>query len=358
MRAAVAHFAATYAEAREGFLADAKARGIAVESHVHPAQKGAQGEALAMDVALLGRPDAAALLILTSATHGVEGFCGSACQRALLADDEMMKRIDAGAVALLLVHAVNPYGFSHIRRANEDNVDLNRNFGRTAPVNPAYAELHPLLLPETWPPDDANRAALKAAQVRMGAREFQAAVSVGQDTRPEGLFYAGQRPTWSNGTLRAAVRKHGAGRARIGWIDFHTGLGPAGHGEKIFAGRGEAELARASAWYGADVMSLNNGQSASADVQGPAVGCIYEECPGAEHTLMALEYGTQTLEEVLVALRGAHWLDIHPDAPAPLRERIVRDMRDAFYVDTEVWKGMVLGQARVAVLQAVTALAR
>ncbi len=27
-----------------------------------------------------------------------------------------------------MLHALNPYGFSHLRRANEDNADLNRNF--------------------------------------------------------------------------------------------------------------------------------------------------------------------------------------------------------------------------------------
>ncbi len=32
---------------------------------------------------------------------------------------------------------------------------------------------------------------------------------------------------------------------QIGWIDVHTGLGPRGHGEKIYAGRrDEAEVAR------------------------------------------------------------------------------------------------------------------
>jgi hypothetical protein len=31
-------------------------------------------------------------------------------------------------VTLVLVHAVNPYGFHNDRRVNEDNIDLNRNF--------------------------------------------------------------------------------------------------------------------------------------------------------------------------------------------------------------------------------------
>jgi hypothetical protein len=356
-----AHFAQNYAEAREGFLAAAAARGLAVESALHPARKGAQGEDLAMDSLLLGPANAPSLLIVTSGTHGVEGFCGSGCQRALLGDDELLKRIDAAKLAVLLVHALNPWGFSHLRRANEDNIDLNRNFldfSQPRPKNAGYGELHAQLLPAEWPPTAANMTALLASRERMGHREFQAAVSAGQDSHADGLFYSGTAPSWSNRTLRALVRRHGAGRRSIGWIDIHTGLGPNGHGEKIFAGRNDAtDIARVRAWYGADVMSYYDGGSASAEVKGPAALCVYEECPGAEIACMGLEYGTQPFDAVLHALRGAHWLAIHPDAPAALRVQIDHAIRAAFYTETDLWKGMILGQSRVAILQAVTALA-
>ena len=362
MVGADALFAQDYAKAREGFLAAVARRGLSVASAPHPSRKGAQGEELAMDSVLLGPTDAGSLLIVTSGTHGVEGFCGSGCQRALLGDDELLKRIDAGRVAVLLIHAVNPYGFSHLRRANEDNIDLNRNFldfAQARPKNAGYDELHGLLLSAEWPPAAANLAALLASRERMGHREFQAAVSAGQDSHADGLFYSGRSPSWSNRTLRELVRRHGAGRRGIGWIDIHTGLGPSGHGEKIFAGRNDAaDLARTRAWYGADVMSYYDGKSASAEVKGSAALCVYEECSGAEIACMGLEFGTVPFDAVLQALRGAHWLEIHPDAPAALRARIDREIRDAFYTDTELWKGMILGQSRTAILQAVTALAR
>lgn len=358
-------FSQDYAEAREEFLAAVSGRGLKADSAVHPSRKGAKGEDLAMDAVLLGAADAASLLIVTSATHGVEGFCGSGCQRALLADEDLLKRIDPGRIAVLLVHAVNPHGFSHLRRANEDNIDLNRNFLdflRPQPKSAAsagYEELHELLLPAEWPPNAANTAALLAARERMGQREFQAAVSAGQSTHSTGLFFSGTTPSWSNRTLRALVKRHGAGRRCIGWIDIHTGLGPSGHGEKIFAGRNEAaDLARTRAWYGADVMSYYDGGSASAEVKGSAALCVYEECSGAEIACMGLEYGTVPFDAVLQALRGAHWLEIHPDAPLGLRASIDRSMLDAFYTDTELWKGMILGQSRTAILQAVTALAQ
>jgi hypothetical protein len=325
-------FAASYAEARAGFLAAAKRRGLEVATNSN---------------ALKG-------------THGVEGFCGSGCQRALLEDDDMARRIEAAAVAVLLVHAVNPYGFSHLRRVNEDNVDMNRNFrdfADYAELNPAYAQVHGLLLPAEWPPTDANRAEIFAAIGKMGMPAFQAAVSAGQGSHKDGLFYCGSAPTWSNRTIRSLLGKYGAGRKRIGWIDIHTGLGPYGHGEKIFAGANDAaEFARAKAFWGADVMSYYTGNSASAEVQGSMVMSIYAECPQAEVTGMGLEFGTVPFEAVLGALRGDHWLAIHPETAPAKRDAIRRAMRDAFYIEADDWKGMVLGQSRTAVMQAVLGL--
>ena len=72
----VVHFAATYGEARDKFHAAARARGLAVARHVHPVVRGAAGEELSIDVAVLGPDDARRVLVLTSGTHGAEGFCG------------------------------------------------------------------------------------------------------------------------------------------------------------------------------------------------------------------------------------------------------------------------------------------
>ena len=80
----VPHFSQTYAEARDKFLAAARMRGAKLMQHVHPSARGAAGEKLSMDFALLGSADAPSLLLLISGTHGVEGFCGSGCQVALM----------------------------------------------------------------------------------------------------------------------------------------------------------------------------------------------------------------------------------------------------------------------------------
>lgn len=358
---AVAHFSQSYAEARERFLAAATTRKLAVESHVLEGHAGVDGETLAMDVALAGDPSAPGLLILWSATHGIEGYCGSGCETAYLHDDAFMRKIDETRTAVLFVHALNPYGFSHGRRVNEDNADLNRNFrdfSSPPPVNDAYAEIHALLLPSDWPPPAESEARLGAWVAAHGERAFQAAVSGGQYAFADGLFFGGSQPSWSNRTLRSVLRRHAAGRRGLGLIDFHTGLGPTGHAEKIYNGRPVgADIERVRDWWGADVTSFLDGTSSSAPLVGINGNAVYDECPGVSCAAIALEYGTIPLRETLNALRAEQWLHNHPAAPAELRAAIHRQFRAAFYVETDEWKTQVYDQALGAVLTALSRLA-
>lgn len=350
-------FSATYREARQRFLDAAHAAGAAIELHVHPAT-GAEGEEIATDTALLGRADADRLFIVSSGTHGPEGFSGSACQLALLQDELARRAADRG-IALLLIHAVNPFGFSHLKRTNEDNIDLNRNFNDFStpyPDNPVYEEIHPLLVPSAWPPSADNEARLADAMARL-AGQRSPGVSSGQARHPDGLFYSGTAPAWSNGTVRAIVHQHGAGRRHIAWIDVHTGLGPYGHGEKIFGRHAEATLNRALSWWGRDLIVATNTDSVSPRTTGHITGCAPEECPDAAITPSTLEYGTLPSPQVRQALRGEAWLAGHPDAPAATAREIRRAVRDAFYVDADDWKGMILGQFRAFALQTINGLA-
>ena len=352
-----AYFSATYAEARQRFLDAARRAGAGVESHVHPLE-GARREEIATDVALLGPADAPLLFIVSSGTHGPEGFAGSACQLALLGDELARRAADRG-IALLLVHAVNPFGFSHLRRTNEDNIDLNRNFNDFStpyPDNPVYEDIHALLVPKNWPPSSANEERLADAMARL-AGQRNPGVSSGQAKHPDGLFYCGTAPAWSNRTVRAIVRRHGAGRRHMAWIDVHTGLGPYGHGEKIFGRHAPETERRARRWWGRDLIVSSAHESVSPRTVGHITGCAPQEAPGVAITPPTLEYGTLPSPMVRRALRGEAWLAGHPDAPASLVREVRRAVRDAFYVDADDWKGMVLGQFRAGALQTINGLA-
>lgn len=356
-------FADNYARARVLFLEGAATAGMAIHSHNHPLT-GAQGETLAMDIAVDGAPDAKRLLIVSSACHGVEGFCGSGVQVFAMHDAEWRTHAKAAGVTVLYIHALNPHGFSHLRRVTHDNVDLNRNFHdftRPLPENTAYRDLHSALLPDQWPPSEEVEEQIARYIERHGISAYQAAVSQGQYSHPDGLFFGGHAATWSNQTLRHVLRQHARQARNIAWIDVHTGLGPQGVGERIFACRDDAQaLTRARAWWGGDgqtpITSIYDGTSTSARLSGLMWCSVYEECPQAEYTGIALEYGTVPLLEVLNALRGDHWLHRHAETPPALSAKIRQRVKDAFYIDRDDWRAQVIAQARQALFQSVDGL--
>jgi hypothetical protein len=353
-------FTQTYAEARGKFLAAAQAAGLKLRSHHHPLP-GRDGEALALDVARFGPADAARVLLVSSACHGVEGFCGSGVQGALLADAGFHRAAAQAGVAVVYLHGLNPWGFSHWRRTTHENVDLNRNwhdFDQPLPHNPAYDELANLFVPAAWPPSAAVQQALAAYAQQHGERALQTALSAGQHRHPDGLFFGGLGPTWSQTAVRAALRDHGRRCSRLGWVDLHTGLGPSGHGEVIFAGRDDANaVARARRWWGEGVTSIYDGSSTSSKLTGMMFFGAYAECPQAEYTGMALEYGTQPWQQVADALRADQWLSNHPETGADQAAAIKRQVRDAFYVDTALWKQQIVEQGLRACHQAIAGLA-
>jgi hypothetical protein len=199
-------------------------------------------------------------------------------------------------------------------------------------------------VPATWPADAATVAALDRFVAEHGERALQQAISGGQYRHPDGLFYGGSEPTWSQATLRQVLRQHASRCRRLAWIDFHTGLGPSGHGERIFACRDDAAAyARAKAWWG-DITSIYDGSSTSAVLTGLMTLVAYEECAQAEYTAMALEYGTLPQTEVMLALRADQWLENHPGADDATRRAIKQQLRDAFYTDTDAWKEKIVAQ--------------
>ena len=345
---AATYFAASYAEARAKFLGACGDHEIGVADSLCPA-RGPAGEALHTSVARIGPADAERVLMVCSGTHGVEGFCGSGGIVGFLGAG-IHRELPAG-LAVVLVHAINPYGFAHERRVNEDNIDLNRNFvAHDGPPhgNPAYDEIHDLLVPADW--DGPARAAADRGIAdyiaRHGARQYQAAVTGGQYGHAGGLFYGGRAPTWSNRLWHRIIREHTGGARHVAFVDFHTGLGPRGYGEPICkAGPGTPAFARARAWYGADVTSTMDDSSTSAQVRGDLPSAFADAAPSAQVTAISLEFGTRPLADVLDALRADNWLYLHGKVASPLGGEIKAAIRDAFYGEDDAWKSDVWERA-------------
>lgn len=344
-------FPTRYAEARSRFLDAARARGAEPVTYTNP-ERGADGEELATDVVRIGHPDARFALVVASGTHGVEGPCGSGIQVRMLEDG---LGVDLGDdVALVLIHAHNPYGFSHARRVTEEGVDLNRNFvDFTAPLprNPGYDELHEHLVPSAWngPARAAADTALAEFRERHGARAYQSAIVDGQWQHPTGLFYGGTGPTWAHRTIRTIARNHLAGFQHVAFLDLHTGLGPRGHGELIHSHDPHGpEYARVQGWYGevTNTEAPEGGDSVSTRVVGTIDRGYREELAAGALSFVVVEYGTVPVDDVIGGLRLDHHVAAHASDDTALREAARDAMLHAFFGADARWQQDVWQRAR------------
>lgn len=182
-------------------------------------------------------------------------------------------------VTVVFVHAVNPFGFHHDRRVNEDNIDLNRNFLTPEKFDMAwsrdpnfagYVEADPYFNPQevsenTYVNDIVNvRNIVMAGKheinclmqpftnnlfhnhafllhievVKMGFGNMKRALVSGNYWKPKGLGFGGRKLSKSAEALVGIVRDNSLGvfsehpEAFIS-IDVHTGLGPQGMPEML-----------------------------------------------------------------------------------------------------------------------------
>lgn len=358
---AVEAFPRTYAESRETFRALCTQNGLHQLTWTHPRAKGMEGEALTVDVALAGPASAHRVLVVSSATHGIEGFCGAGVQTALLRG-QFHRQLPTG-VKLVLVHALNPYGFSYLRRTNEDNIDLNRNFidhSLQHPANEAYDRVHRLLVPADFhgPQWQAADKALEAFIAERGWPALQAAACGGQYDHPDGIFFGGRYPAWSNTVWRDIIKTVGGKAAYLAGLDFHTGLGPRGKYELISgATAGSEEHALALALFGDNIVFPGISSTAPAS-QGHMSTSLASILPQTKSALVVAEFGTVPFDRILEVLRADNWLHVHGDVHSPLGRQIKADMRDAFFCDADDWKIAIVTQGLDLYHRAVTALAQ
>jgi len=352
-------FAVDYRQARAAFLTAAKRAGARISTHDHPLT-GPDGERLATDLAWLGEDDARTVLVMLSATHGVEGFSGSAAQIDFL---NHMQTLPHG-VAVLIVHAINPHGFAWLRRVNEGGVDLNRNyidFSHLLPINEGYAALADAIVPVSL-----DAATLAACDLQLsdylaahGRDAYERALSGGQYDDPHGLFFGGTAPCWSRLTSEQIVTDFRlAERRRVGLIDFHTGIGPFGYGEPICdhpPGSSGVRLARH--WYGDSVTEPALGTSISVAKHGLS-DYGWMRMVGEPLVFIALEFGTYPFEAMMQALRADHWLHAQGvvDWHEAQTQAIKAGMRTHFYPATTDWQQMVLCRSRQCIRQALAGL--
>lgn len=358
------YFSADYREGRAAFIAAVEDVGLGMTTRVHPGANGADGLPLFLDTTTIGPRETERAVLLISGTHGVEGYFGSGMETGLLREG-IAARVPAGT-RLVMLHALNPFGFSWNRRVNEDNVDVNRNFADFAhpPINRDYGALAEAIAPKDISPDaiKAANARLRAYSEAHGAFALQCALSSGQFQFADGIYYGGSKPSWSSLMLKDVLREELAGVKSLVVLDFHTGLGESGAAEIITEDApGTPAFLRAKAIWGETVVSTESG-SLSAPLTGTidaAMAAWIDEMSAgeAELTFAALEVGTAPVPAVFDALRKDNWLHCHGGPGRPEAAAIKREIRAAFYPDTVAWKRAVWAHGVAAVDAALAAIA-
>lgn len=355
-------FSPDYVAARARFRSAALGLGCALEEHPI-GHDGPDGLPLTIDVARLGEADPDRAVVVSSALHGVEGYLGSAVQAALL-EDHLGGWSPPAGMALVLVHALNPYGFAWTRRVDQDNVDLNRNFlvpGQPYTGSPdGYAALDGLLNPRR-PPRRVSLFLPKAVATiaRHGLPALKNAVAGGQYDFPRGLFFGGARASETYRILDEALPRWVGGARRVYHVDFHSGLGAKGT-VKLLVDHpsGAPEVATLGRIFGSDrVEPWEPRDGVSYEIRGGLGTWCKHRFPDADYDVLTAEFGTLPILAVISALhhenRAHHWG--RPESAAARAAK--RRLRDVFAPPDRAWRDSVVKQGVRIVQDAIDALA-
>jgi Protein of unknown function (DUF2817) len=355
----IQYFADHYGEARRRFVEACQRAGAEMDRFENP-KTAPDGGPLTMDLAWFGPRRADRLLVVLSGTHGVEGLSGSACQLGWV-ESGGYRHVPDG-VAVLLLHAINPFGVAWLQRETEEGVDVNRNFIDHAaghPAAPLYGEIHDALMCAELDGDRFHAAEAKIAEFRArhGLEGYVRTLFGGQYTWPNGMNYGGLAPVWAHRTFIDALTRYAGSARHVVQLDFHTGLGPYAHATPVvFCGRAHPTFKRASAWFGPTVFAV--GTDDSSPIQGhTGSGCI-RALPKAVVTPVTVEFGTYDMEhECRVAQRDL-WLRNHGNRDTDIGRQIKKELLEYFHPRDANWRELVWYRSRQLIRDAINGLAQ
>lgn len=339
-------------------------RGFAVEhQRLDLGIQGPYEEKLAIDTVWVGSKNATKLLLSTAGVHGVEGFAGSAIQLSQIATLTEPKDL-ASDTAIAFIHVINPWGMAWLRRVNETNVDLNRNFlpiGDEYSGEPkGYAKLSPFLnikkLPKPLEP-----FVLKAYlyTLKNGYNETKQAFAEGQYTRPRGLQFGGEKMEKGPEVFLKWLEESLGSITNCNWIDLHTGLGKAGIDTLLvdhdIKGEIFPDLKRR---FGNKITGLDSGGGLAYSVRGGMQSGVEKRFKNIKWASITQEFGTISPFPLIKALRAENcmtwWLGLSPTQQ--LRHPSRRKLLAAFRIDDLKWENSLIENGLSLFTQMVTDL--
>jgi hypothetical protein len=349
-------FSNDFTAARQRFCQAAIAIGCTLETYPINAL-GPNGEKLSIDIARYGPEQPKHLLVISSGLHGVEGFLGSAVQLVLL-EQYLGKQPLNSETGVLLVHALNPYGFAWLRRCNENNVDLNRNFlldlESFAGSPKDYPKLDRFFNP-TSPPSAREWFWLKAIALiaRYGMASLKNTLPVGQYDFPKGLFFGGQQPSQTQKILETQLPQWIGDAGTVLHLDLHTGLGPKGICQLLIdrsAVPGHIQSLAASCE--AQVIRVPEAEGPAYQIRGGLGGWCEVMFPDLKYEFITAEFGTYPVVRVVEALRAenrAHWWGRPEDKSY---QQAKQQLKEIFVPADAHWREIVVRRALELVLEA------
>jgi predicted deacylase len=288
-----------------------------------------------------------ALLVLAG-VHGDEGFSSSTLMCDAL-DRWVTTGVDgslADDAAIVMVHGINPWGMAYWRRQNESNVDLNRNWGRDerveVPDNAGYVALHPVLVPHgDAPPTPESLLDVTRAMVEEhGYQWVKAAVSSGQYSHPDGLYFGGDRTEESNRLLAAIVASRCEGAEEVLVVDLHTGHGEFGTYTLLspVPEHDPDDVWLRSVFDGGRIECTSSPDAASGPKRGQIATGLASVVPDATWRTVTMELGTISDTRMILNERAEHWVHFHGDRSEPEHARIVWDHRCGSTPDDPEWE--------------------
>jgi hypothetical protein len=344
-------FSPDYFSARSRFRELATAAHGALESIPLDAS-GPNGESLSIDIASFGAASARHVLLHSSGLHGVEGFGGSAIQLQALSD---VPDIAANA-ALILVHILNPYGMAWLRRVNENNVDLNRNFledGKyTSYPNPLYSKCDWFLNPPTPPARDMYY--LKAARLSMqyGVSALKQAIAGGQYEHPRGLFFGGQQLQQGAREYQSFLARRLASAESVIAIDVHTGLGRYSEDMLMVEAADRDEHESFKRMFGNRVAPFDPATGRAYFASGGLGAALRRLAMKADVRFVTQEFGTYSAIKVLHALREENRWHHYGDGAVDHPTKGI--LKSIFCPDDPSWRRAVLERGQALLRSAIT----
>lgn len=346
-------FSDSYKEAREKFLKASVSAGATVDTTELL-------DDLAIDICTLGE-SGMPTLVVTSGLHGVEGFFGSAVQLAIL--ESLQQTEPPAGIRIVLVHTLNPYGFENVRRFDQSNIDLNRNFLKPdesftgAPAG--YAALNAFLNPGS-PISRFEPYRLKALFniLRYGMPALKEAIVRGQYEYPEGLFFGGSAPAISADYVAEYCESWVEGADTVCHIDLHSGLGGFGVGKILI---NETPQSEEYQWYVNTFGSESIGTLQTTDetayvVTGSMGDWLQHKFKDRNYYFAGAEFGTYGPVRVLGAIRAENCAHHFAKADSRMNRTAKAELMECFCPKSDSWRNAVIQSSMDIISSAIDGL--